>query len=320
MSRSIRVFVDGSEGTTGLQIHERLAERRDVELITIDPERRKDPAARAECLNAADVAFLCLPDVAAREAAALVRNPDTVLIDASTAHRTDPAWAYGLPELGADYRARIRTSNRIAVTGCHAAAYLLAVRPLFDAGLLSAGQMLSAFSLTGYSGGGKKMIAEYEAAAPGGRLASPRPYALGLAHKHLPEMRVHSGLDHPPVFNPVVGAFYKGLAVTVPLALGALPRSPKPADLHATLRRAYDGEPFVRVLPFADESVLDAGFLDVQACNDTNRADVLVFGHDTQAAVVVRLDNLGKGASGAAIQCMNLRFGLDESSGLASGV
>ncbi|BET65545.1 N-acetyl-gamma-glutamyl-phosphate reductase [Opitutales bacterium ASA1] len=320
MSTSIKVFVDGSEGTTGLQIHERLALRRDVELITIDPERRKDPAARAECLNSADVAFLCLPDAAAREAVALVRNPDTVLIDASTAHRTDPAWAYGLPELGVDYRARIRASNRIAVTGCHAAAYLLGVRPLVDAGLLPAGQRLSAFSLTGYSGGGKKMIAEYEAAEPGERLASPRPYALGLAHKHLPEMRVHSGLENPPVFNPVVGAFYKGLAVTVPLALDALPRSPKPGDLHAALARAYAGEAFVRVLPLADESVLDAGFLDVQACNDTNRADVFVFGHDTQAAIVVRLDNLGKGASGAAIQCMNLRFGLDESTGLASGV
>ncbi|HEX9784508.1 MAG TPA: N-acetyl-gamma-glutamyl-phosphate reductase [Opitutaceae bacterium] len=292
--------------------------RSDVDLITIDPERRKDATARAECLNAADVAFLCLPDVAAREAAALVANPATVLIDASTAHRVDPAWAYGLPELGVAYRGRIRISNRIAVTGCHAAAFLLGVRPLVDAGIIPTRQHLTCFSLTGYSGGGKKMIAEYEAnGSARGRLACPRPYALGLTHKHLPEMKTHGGLEHPPVFNPVVGAFYKGLAVTLPLALETLPGNPQPSDLHDVLAKAYAGERFVRVLSLGDETVLDNGFLDVQACNDTNRADVMVFGHGAQAVVVVRLDNLGKGASGAAIQCMNLRLGLDEAVGLA---
>ncbi|MGH8020575.1 MAG: N-acetyl-gamma-glutamyl-phosphate reductase [Opitutaceae bacterium] len=314
---SIKVFVDGSEGTTGLQIHERLGGRGDLELITIDPERRKDPAARAQCLNAADVAFLCLPDVAAREAAGLVTNARTVLIDASTAHRVDPAWAYGLPELGASYREKIRTSNRIAVIGCHAGAYLLGVRPLVDAGIIPADQRLSCFSLTGYSGGGKKMIAEYQGAS-NGKLASPRPYALGLAHKHLPEMKTHSGLMHAPVFQPVVSAFYKGLAVIVPLPLATLPGAPKPADLHAALAAAYEGERFVNVLPLGDERVFDRGSLDVQACNDTNRADVIIVGNDEHAEVIVRLDNLGKGASGAAVQCMNLRLGLDEGVGLSA--
>lgn len=312
-----KIYVDGQEGTTGLQIHQRLTGRSDLELITIDPARRKDPAARAECLNSADVAFLCLPDAAAKEAVALLTNPRTVVIDASTAHRTDPGWAYGLPELGAVYRERIRTSTRIANTGCHAAAFILGVAPLVGAGLISPSHPLSAFSITGYSGGGKKMIAEYEN-EPKPALSSPRPYALGLAHKHLPEMRAHAGLTTAPVFNPIVAAFYQGLAVTVPLALTQLPGKPAPADIHAVLARAYAGERFVRVLPLGDETVLDAGFLDVQACNGTNRADVMVFGHAEQAVVIVRLDNLGKGASGAAVQCMNVRLGLDEGIGLTS--
>lgn len=312
-----KIFVDGQEGTTGLQIHQRLAERGDLELITIDPARRKDPSARAECLNAADVAFLCLPDAAAKEAVGLLTNSRTVVIDASTAHRTDPGWAYGLPELGVAYRERIRSSTRIANTGCHAAAFVLGVGPLVSAGLIPASHALSCFSITGYSGGGKKMIAEFEV-NPRPALSSPRPYALGLAHKHLPEMRVHAGLAIAPVFNPIVASFYKGLAVTVPLALTQLPGKPKPAELHGALAKAYAGERFVRVLPFGDESILDAGALDVQACNDTNRADVMVFGHAEQAVVIVRLDNLGKGASGAAIQCMNLRLGFDEATGLTS--
>jgi N-acetyl-gamma-glutamyl-phosphate reductase len=315
---SIKVFVDGSEGTTGLQIHERLAGRADVELLPIDPTRRKDPAARAACLNAAEVAFLCLPDAAARESAALVTNPGTVVIDASTAHRVDPAWAFGLPELGPEYRERIRNSNRIANIGCHAGAFLLGVRPLVRRGILPPDFALSAFSLTGYSGGGKKMIADYEAVEPNPALRSPRPYALGLTHKHLPEMQVHAGLAHPPLFTPVVAGFYQGLAVTIPLPLAQLPGQPSPADVHRTLAEAYAGERFVRVLAWGDEANLDHGFLDVQACNGTNRAEVMVFGHASQAVVVVRLDNLGKGAAGSAIQCMNLRLGWDEGTGLTA--
>jgi len=312
-----KVFVDGSEGTTGLQIHDRLAGRAELELITIDPERRKDPQAKAECLNAADVAFLCLPDDAARESVALVTNPHTVLIDASAAHRVDPAWAYGLPELGSVWRERIRASNRIANIGCHAGAFLLSVAPLVAAGIIPADSRLSCFSLTGYSGGGKKMIAAYEAADRASTLDSPRPYALGLTHKHLPEMRQHAGLAHAPLFQPVVGAFRQGLAVSVPLILAALPGSPKLADLQTALEQAYAGEAFVKVKPLGDDDGnWDGGFLDVQACNGTNRADVFVTGNDEYAVVITRLDNLGKGASGSAIQGMNIRLGLAEDEGL----
>ena len=313
-----KVFVDGQEGTTGLQIFERLAARSDIELIKIDPALRKDIAARAACLNAADIAFLCLPDEAARESAALVTNPRTCVIDASTAHRVADGWTYGVPELGAAYRAAIRESKRIANPGCHATAFALAVRPLVQRGLVPADHVLSCFSLTGYSGGGKKMIADYEQSPMPVALCSPRPYALALMHKHLPEMRVHTGLEQAPIFNPVVAAFYQGLTVTVPLPLHALPAAPTPQALHHALAETYAGEGFIRVLPFGDEGVLDGGFFDVQACNGTNRCDLAVFGHAEQAVVIARLDNLGKGASGAAIQCMNLHLGLAEDLGLVA--
>lgn len=313
-----KVFVDGQEGTTGLQIFERLAARPDIELIEIDPAKRKDSAARAACLNGADIAFLCLPDAAAKESVALVTNPRTCVIDASTAHRVAEGWTYGVPELGASFRAAIRASKRIANPGCHATAFALAVRPLIQRGLLPADHPVTCFSLTGYSGGGKKMIADYEASPRPAALQSPRPYALALMHKHLPEMRVHTGLSQAPVFNPVVAAFYQGLAVTVPLALRALPAAPTPQALHHALAETYAGEKFIRVLPFGDESVLDGGFFDIQACNGTNRCDLAVFGHAEQAVVMARLDNLGKGASGAAIQCMNLHLGLDEGLGLVA--
>lgn len=312
---SIKVFVDGQEGTTGLQIHERLQARADVQLLTIDPERRKDREARAQLLNAADVAFLCLPDEAARESVALVENAHTCVIDASTAHRIHPEWAYGLPELSPEYRQRVQQLKRIAVGGCHATAFLLLVHPLVEAGLLPADYALSCFSLTGYSGGGKKMIAAYQENPPA-NYSSPRPYALGLTHKHLPEMRVHGGLEFAPVFNPVVGPFYQGLAVTIPLQLRTLGCGVTPMALHATLHNAYQGAKFVQVHGLEAEENLDAGSLDVQACNGTNRADIFVFGNNEQVALVARLDNLGKGASGAAVQCMNLHLGLPEESGL----
>jgi N-acetyl-gamma-glutamyl-phosphate reductase len=246
-----------------------------------------------------------------------VTNPRTCLIDASTAHRIDPAWVYGLPELGASYRNAIRTSKRIANCGCHATGFILAVRPLVQAGLVPADLALACFSLTGYSGGGKKMIADYEH-EPAPALRSPRAYALGLTHKHLPEMRVHTGLSVDPIFTPVVANFYKGLSVTVPLALTQLPGRPSPEAVHAVLARAFAGEKFVRVLGLGDAHALDHGAFDVQACNDTNRADIAVFGRAEQIVVMVRLDNLGKGASGAAIQSMNLHLGLDEGAGLTA--
>jgi N-acetyl-gamma-glutamyl-phosphate reductase len=310
-----KVFVDGQDGTTGLRIHEVLAERSDVEVLRIDPERRKDSAERARLLNAADVAFLCLPDAAARESAALVTNPNTCLIDASTAHRTASGWAYGLPELAPGQRSAIRAAKRIANPGCHASAFILLMRPLVDAGVVPRTLALSATSITGYSGGGKKMIAQYEAHGDP-RLASPRPYGLTLAHKHIPEMMAHAGLETKPVFLPIVGNFYKGLAVTVPLHLAQLSPGATGASLQRVLQDRYTGERFVRVMPLCDPATLEDGFFDVQACNDTNRVDLFVFAAEGQALLMARLDNLGKGASGAAVQSMNVHLGRDEGRGL----
>jgi N-acetyl-gamma-glutamyl-phosphate reductase len=319
-----RVFVDGQEGTTGLRIHEYLAQRGDIEVLRIDPERRKEVAERTRMLNAADVAFLCLPDAASREAAALVSNPNTCLIDASTAHRTAPGWAFGLPELAPGQRTAIRASKRIANPGCHASAFILLMRPLVDTGLVPATAPLTATSITGYSGGGKSMIRDYEAALAPGDLSSaadapfaaPRPYALTLAHKHLPEMKTHTGLASAPVFMPIVGPFYKGLTVSVPLHLSQLGGAVNAADLHGALVERYAGERFIRVMPLRDEATLAGGFFDVQGCNDTNRVDLFVFASDTQVLLMARLDNLGKGASGAAVQAMNVHLDIDEGLGL----
>lgn len=316
---AVKVFVDGQEGTTGLRIHEVLAARQDVELLRIDPERRKDVAERARWLNEADVAFLCLPDAAAREAAALVSNPRTCLIDASTAHRTSPDWVFGLPELSSGHREALRQTRRIANPGCHASAFIVLMRPLVDAGCVPADLAVCAQSITGYSGGGKKMIEQYQAAARlgvEGALTSPRPYALGLAHKHLPEMMKHTGLSVAPLFMPVVGPFYKGLAVSVPLHRSRLPAGVDASRLHEVLSQRYAGERFVRVMPLRDPATLEEGFFDVQGCNDTNRVDLFVFGNDQQVLLMSRLDNLGKGASGAAVQAMNVHLGVDEGLGL----
>jgi N-acetyl-gamma-glutamyl-phosphate reductase len=310
-----RVFVDGQEGTTGLRIHEYLARRGDIEVLRAAPESRKDASERARLLNAADVAFLCLPDAAAREAAALVTNPATCLIDASTAHRTTADWVFGLPELAPEQRDRIRISKRIANPGCHATGFILLVRPLVDAGLLARSAALTATSITGYSGGGRKMIAQYEAGGDA-RLLSPRPYALGLAHKHLPEMTLHSRLETRPIFMPIVGNFLKGLSVSVPLHLAEARRGTTAGHLHAALAERYAGERFVDVMPLGDPDRLDGGYFDVQACNDSNRVELFVFGTETQVLLMARLDNLGKGASGAAVQSMNVHLGVDEGTGL----
>jgi len=308
------VFVDGQEGTTGLRIHEYLAQRRDVEVLRIHPDKRKDASERARLLNAADVAFLCLPDAAAREAAAMVNNPRTCLIDASTAHRTLAGWVYGLPELAPGQRDALRATKRIANPGCHASAFILLLRPLVDAGLVPKAAAVSATSITGYSGGGKKMIEQYQAIPLEPALTSPRPYGLSLGHKHLPEMAAHTGLAAPPIFMPVVGNFYKGLAVSVPLPLKDLGITAE--AVQQTLVTRYAGERFVRVMPLRDADTLETGFFDVQACNDTNRVDIFVFANQSQALLLCRLDNLGKGASGAAVQAMNVHLGVDEALGL----
>ena len=320
---TFQVFVDGQEGTTGLRIHEYLARRKDVNVLRIAPELRKDAAERARLLNAADVAFLCLPDSAAKEAAALVNNRHTCLIDASSAHRTAPGWVFGLPELAAGQRAAIRQAKRISNPGCHASAFILLMRPLVAAGLVPASHAVTATSITGFSGGGKKLIEQYEAHSRTGAepaLTSPRPYGLQVVHKHVPEMMVHSGLTVAPIFMPMVGNFYKGLSVTVPLHLDALAQSVgasvTPEAVDAALAASYAGERFIRVRPLRDPVAVEATYFDVQACNDTNFVDIFVFANQTQVLLMARLDNLGKGASGAAIQAMNIHLGVDEGLGL----
>ncbi len=308
-----KIFVDGQEGTTGLQINEYLARRGDIEVLRIAADKRKDLAERQRLINASDVTFLCLPDDAAKEAAALVDNDKTCLIDASTAHRINPAWAYGLPELAEGQREKIRASKRIANPGCHATAFILALKPLVASGLLPATTQVAANSITGYSGGGKKMIESYQSAQ---RSEAPRPYALGLTHKHLPEMSVHAGLAVAPIFVPIVGPFYKGLAVTAYLHPGQFTRQAAPAAVRDILADYYAGENFVRVAPFDPEASTEGGFFNVQASNDSNCVDLFVFGNDARMLVVGRLDNLGKGASGAAVQSMNIHLGFDETTGL----
>ena len=312
-----KVFVDGQEGTTGLQINEYLAQRSDVEVLKIDADKRKDLAERKRLINASDVTFLCLPDEAAKESVTLVDNPDTCVIDASTAHRVNPAWTFGLPELCPEQRARIRASKRIANPGCHASAFILALRPLVAAGLLPAATQIAANSITGYSGGGKSMIADYEGAKDShSHLKAPRPYTLALTHKHLPEMKAYTVLTVAPIFQPIVGPFYKGLAVTAYLHPQQFTRTATPADVQKIIADYYAGEPFIKVLPVDLAATTDGGFYDVEANNDSNRVDIAVFGNDERMLLVARLDNLGKGASGAAVQAMNVHLGVEESLGL----
>ncbi len=306
-----KVFIDGSAGTTGLRIRDRLAARGDIALIELPDEKRKDPAARADALTRADVAFLCLPDDAAREAVSLLGDAPTVVIDTSTAHRVAPGWAYGFAEIGGR-REEIARAKRIANPGCHASGFLSLVAPLVSAGLLSKDAALSCFSLTGYSGGGKKMIAEYEDPANAERLKAPRIYGLSQAHKHLPEMQAVAGLTRPPVFAPIVSSFYAGMAVAVELPAELLNGTPGDAiDLYRTV---YSG-PIVRYAGAADPD----GLLSAGAFAGRDDMEISVFGGDERILLVSRFDNLGKGASGAAIQNMNIALGLPEETGLVLG-
>ncbi|QID19283.1 N-acetyl-gamma-glutamyl-phosphate reductase [Nitrogeniibacter mangrovi] len=317
---SYKVFIDGRHGTTGLKIDERLSGRDEIEILSIPEDKRKDPAVKAEYINAADVVFLCLPDAASRESVALLApdNTRTRFLDASTAHRTHPAWVYGLPELNAGQRERVRKAQKVAVPGCHASGFIMLMHPLIAAGIVPADYPASTYSITGYSGGGKEMIASYEeAGALGDNMKSPRFYALGLAHKHLPEMQAMTGLAHKPLFTPIVGNFAQGMVVAVPLLPRLLGRPVAAKDIQHFYSEYYAGETFVQVMPADPAPALDNGFLPATACNDTNRAEIFAFGHEDQILVAARFDNLGKGASGAAIQCMNLMLGLEESAGLA---
>ncbi len=307
-----KVFIDGSEGTTGLRIADRLASRTDVELIKIDPEKRKDAEARAECINASDITFLCLPDAAAIEAVTLLNNDHTRIIDASTAHRTNTDWAYGFPELSTEHEDKIKKSRLVANPGCHASGFVALAYPLVQMGTISKDARLSCFSLTGYSGGGKKMIAEYESADRHYTLDSPRIYGVTQAHKHLKEMKAVCGLSFDPVFSPIVGDFYSGMAVTVPLDPELIGGNTA-ADIHKVYVDYYAGKKLIKVMPLLDERL--GGFIPANLLKERDDMRIYVGGGE-RVTVTAVFDNLGKGASGAAIQNMNVMLGLDEAMGL----
>lgn len=307
-----KVYIDGKEGTTGLQIYDRLQARDDIELLLIDEDKRKDTEERKKLINAADLTFLCLPDAAAKEAVTLLENPKSRIIDASTAHRTAMGWAYGFSELSASHKEAIEGARLVANPGCHATGFISSVYPLVAAGIIPKELPLTVFSLTGYSGGGKKMIAEYEAENVPELYHTPRVYGLSLKHKHLPEMKAVCGLEHAPVFCPVVDDFYKGMAVTVMLSNDLLIGKPSAEQVHAALAAHYEGKKLVKVHPFGwDEAMISAGTL---AGRDS--LELIVNGHEDQTIVTALFDNLGKGASGAAVQNMNLMLGFEETAGL----
>ena len=306
----VKVFIDGKEGTTGLKIYERLGDRKDISLLLLPEEMRKDRAARREMINAADVVFLCLPDAAAIEAVSLCDNDRVTIIDASTAHRTDPDWAYGFPELSETHRKKIAQSRRIAVPGCHASGFISLVYPLIAGGILPPDYPFVCHSVTGYSGGGKKMIAEYENAARSPELDSPRQYGLSQKHKHLPEMTKVCGLLYPPVFNPIVSDYYSGMCVTVPIHTRLLAKKMGVEQLKSYFAEYYARQNFIKVL---DEV---PAYLAANPLAGTNRMQICVDGNDERIVLASVFDNLGKGASGAAVQCMNISLGLDERTSL----
>lgn len=309
-----KVFIDGKEGTTGLRIYERFAQRTDVELLTISEELRKDPAERKRLINSADIVFLCLPDAAARESVAMCENPNTRIIDTSTAHRTAAGWSYGFPELSAAHRDDIAKGKRIAVPGCHACGFISLAYPLVSAGILPVDYPLVCYSVTGYSGGGKSMIAQYESESRPTELDSPRQYGLTQQHKHLPEMRAVCGLEYDPVFAPFVSDFYSGMVVSLPLHSRMLKNQYGVAEIHEIFAKHYEGQKIINVLPLnVGESI---GFVGANNLSGKDNLEILVSGNDERILLCARFDNLGKGASGAAIQCLNIALGLDECTGL----
>ncbi len=305
----MKVFIDGKAGTTGLRIYDRLEKRADVSLIVLSEDERKDIAARKEAINSSDVTFLCLPDDAARESVSLCENSETVIIDASTAHRTAEGWAYGFPELSASHREKIASSKRIAVPGCHASGFIALVYPLIEAGVIGKDECLSCFSITGYSGGGKKMIAEYEAENKDRRLSSPRQYGVGQSHKHLAEMKSVTTLLNAPVFSPIVAPYYSGMEVTIPLFADGKKRT---ADY---IKKVYE-EKYQGPIVMFDEGMGDSGFI---AANEYSGLDIMkvgVSGNSERIILTALYDNLGKGASGAAIENLNIVTGTEETKGL----
>ena len=311
-----KIYIDGSEGTTGLRIFERLGSRDDIEILKIDPALRKDADERRKLINQSDITFLCLPDAAAKEAVTLVENEHVRIIDASTAHRVNPDWAYGFAELSAAHREAIISGKRIANPGCHATGFISLVYPLVAAGILPRETVTTCFSLTGYSGGGKKMIAQYGDENRDTALDSPRIYGLTHSHKHLPEMQTVCGLDHAPLFSPIVADYYAGMLVSVPLAASQLKGISSLAQLHECYSDHYAGQKMIRVMPLSAQADV-GGFLSSNGCALWDGLEIYVTGNDERMMVCSRFDNLGKGASGAAVQSMNLMLGCDEATGLS---
>lgn len=318
MKKKIKVFIDGGEGTTGLKIHQRFENRQDLELLHIEEDRRKDPEERRRLINQSDVTFLCLPDAAARQAVTLVdkENDYTKIIDASTAHRTEEGWAYGFPELSAEHRKALKTARRVAVPGCYASGFISCVYPLVKAGVIPKDYPLTCHGVSGYSGAGKKMIAIMEGNYKPQECESPRQYALSQEHKHLPEMQKICGLDHKPIFNPIVDDYYSGMVVSVPLHTRCLSKAKTLKEIHQIMTDHYKGQRFVKVMELQGSQRLEDGFLPADTLAGTNDMEIFVCGNDQRILLASRLDNLGKGASGAAVQCMNIMMGMDETTGL----
>ena len=311
-----KVFIDGQEGTTGLKIVERLKDRADIELLKIDEAKRKDPEERKKLINASDFTILCLPDIAAIEAVSLVENENTRIIDASTAHRVDPEWAYGFPELSPEHREKIRTSKRVAVPGCYASGFISMAYPLVKNGILPKDYPVAVHAVSGYSGAGKKGIAQYTDANRAKDFDSPRQYALTQQHKHLPEMKIIPGLEYEPAFDPYVCDYYAGMTVSLPLHTRMLTRTVTPADVREMFAEHYKGSNFVKVAELDGKDVLPDGFIPANTLENTNNMEIIVSGNELRLLIVSRLDNLGKGASGAAVQCLNIMMGIDETTGL----
>ncbi len=313
---SVKVYIDGQEGTTGLKILERFKDRNDIELLRISEDKRKDSAERARLINMSDYTFLCLPDDAAREAVSFVDNDKVRIIDASTAHRTNPDWAYGFPELSPQHREKIRTSNRVAVPGCYASGFASIVYPLVKNNVIPDDFPVFAYATSGYSGAGKKAIAVYEGSDKPEEFNSPRQYALSQQHKHLPEMKAVSGLKFTPMFNPMVCDYFSGMVVSVPIQTRMLGSSVTAESVHDMYAKHYDGAKMVEVMPLMSADEQKSFFLASNTLSGQNKMQVFVFGNDEQILLCSRLDNLGKGASGAAVQCLNIMMGIDETTGL----
>ncbi len=311
-----KIYIDGQAGTTGLKICERFAGRDDIEILMIDEAKRKDPEERKKMINSSDFTFLCLPDAASIEAVSMIENPNVRIIDASTAHRTNPEWAYGFPELSENHRKKIVDSKRVAVPGCYASGFISLVYPMVSSGIMPADYPVTSFAVSGYSGGGNKMIAQYESDEKPETFNSPRFYGLAQTHKHLPEMQKITGLAEKPIFTPIVDDYYSGMVVCVPFRTRLADKKVTVSDVYEMFAKHYDGQNFVKVMPWKDIEEQKKVLLSSNDLSGTNKMEIHIFGDDERIMLCSRLDNLGKGASGAAVQCLNIMMGIDETTGL----